>query len=103
MSLRLADYDELTRNIDKRLPAGSSAGGEQPKFTSTVPVDGNPLHDAHCIVKFTPPRGTPFGERWHDLLQLEHLANEVLRLPTHLSVLQRWVAALERAMEASRL
>lgn len=80
VSLRLAHYDELTRNINKRLPAGSSAGGEQPKFTSTVPVDGNPLHAAHCIVKFTPPRGTPFGERWHDLLQLEHLANEVLRL-----------------------
>ena len=79
VSLRLAHYDELTRNIDKRLPAGSSAGGEQPKFISTVPADGNPLHDAHCIVKFTPPRGTPFGERWHDLLQLEHLANEVLR------------------------
>lgn len=79
VSLRLAHYDELTRNINKRLPAGSSAGGEQPKFISTVPADGNPLHDAHCIVKFTPPRGTPFGERWHDLLQLEHLANEVLR------------------------
>ena len=79
VSLRLAYYDELTRNINKGLPAASSAGGEQPKFTSTVPVDGNPLHDAHCIVKFTPPRGTPFGERWHDLLQLEHLANKVLR------------------------
>ena len=31
------------------------------------------------IVKFSPPRGTLFGERWHSLLQLEHLANDVLR------------------------
>lgn len=79
LALRLVFYDELTANIHTRLPAGSSAGGEQPKFTSLVPVGDNPPGLEHCIVKFTPPRGTPFGERWHALLQLEHLANEVLR------------------------
>ena len=79
IAARLVHYDALTTSINSRLPAGSSAGGEQPKFTTTVPADGHPLHAKHCIVKFTPPRGTPFGERWHDLLQLEHLAGEVLR------------------------
>ena len=79
IAARLVHYDALTASINSRLPAGSSAGGEQPKFTTTVPADGHPLHAKHCIVKFTPPRGTPFGERWHDLLQLEHLAGEVLR------------------------
>jgi hypothetical protein len=32
----------------------------------------------HVLVKFTPPRGTPFGERWHDLLWAEWLAGQVL-------------------------
>jgi hypothetical protein len=41
--------------------AGSSADGEQPKFSTLI-------HDAagavrHVLVKFSPPRGTPFGER----------------------------------------
>ena len=58
------------------LPAASSAGGEQPKFlTETTAPDGG---HQHLIVKFSPPRGTPFGERWHDLLHLEHLALAVL-------------------------
>ena len=48
------------------------------------------MNGAAVVVKFTPPRGTPFGERWHDLLQLEHLANTVLRahgVPTAQTVL----------------
>ena len=55
---------------------GSSAGGEQPKFTTCV-------HDAgsyrHVIVKFSPPIGTPLGRRWADLLVCEHLSAETLR------------------------
>ncbi len=52
--------------------AGSSAGGEQPKFLAR-------LHTGEqVLVKYSPPRGTPFGERWHDLLHAEHLANGVL-------------------------
>ena len=65
-------FDRLAGAAIGTLPAGSSAGGEQPKFLARV-------GDAYIIVKYSPPRGTPFGERWHDLLQLEHLANEVLR------------------------
>ena len=69
---RGAAFGRLADAAADSLPAGSSAGGEQPKFLAQV---GN----REVIVKFTPPRGTPFGERWHDLLQLEHLAGLVLR------------------------
>ena len=69
---RDAAFDRMADAAADRLPAGSSAGGEQPKFTCRV-------RDDPVIVKFSPPRGTPFGERWHDLLHLEHLAGETLR------------------------
>ena len=65
-------YDELADDVAKTLPAGSSAGGEQAKFL-TRRADGTAV-----LVKFTPPRGSPFGERWHDLLHAEALALEVL-------------------------
>jgi len=70
------NFDALARAVTQTLPAASSAGGEQPKFTTqAMGADGQ---HQHLIVKFSPPRGTPFGERWHDLLHLEHLALEVL-------------------------
>ncbi len=57
-------------------PAGSSAHGEQPKFT--VPLqDGDRV--VHMLVKFSPPRGTVLGQRWSDLLVAEHVAHEQLR------------------------
>lgn len=64
--------DEHSSDVAKTLPGGSSAGGEQPKFLA--------INDdlEHLIVKFSPPRGTPFGERWNDLLMAEVLCNEVL-------------------------
>jgi len=52
-------------------PFGSSAGGEQPKFTAFT-------HGHHSIVKFA-RRTTESGRRWSDLLVLEHLALDVLR------------------------
>ncbi|MDB5817315.1 MAG: hypothetical protein JWQ11_955 [Rhizobacter sp.] len=64
--------DALSSDVASTLPVGSSAGGEQPKFTAQL-ESGD-----HVLVKFTPPRGTPFGERWHDLLIAEALACEVL-------------------------
>lgn len=69
---REAAYDALAADVGATLPAGSSAGGEQAKFLAHV-------EDRHVLVKFSPPRGTPFGERWHDLLHAEHLAHAVLR------------------------
>ena len=66
------DLDVLADEVAATLPAGSSAGGEQAKFL-THDETGHPL-----IVKFTPPLGTPFGDRWRDLLQAEALALQVL-------------------------
>ena len=54
---------------------GSSAGGEQPKFTTYAQRASGP---AHVIVKFTALTDTPVSERWRDLLMAEHLALEVL-------------------------
>jgi hypothetical protein len=72
---RLTQYDATATHAGQTLPAGSSAGGEQPKFLSEY---ANAHGWQHCIVKFTPPRGTPFGERWHALLTLEQLASRIL-------------------------
>ena len=49
----------------------STAAGEQPKLTARQQGEGN-------IVKFSPPRGTSFGERWHQLLHLEKRALQTL-------------------------
>lgn len=64
--------DALAFDVAKTLPAGSSAAGEQPKFLAVLESG------QHVLVKFTPPRGTPFGDRWHDLLHAECLASQVL-------------------------
>ncbi len=64
-------FDQLASNVSQTLPAGSSAGGEQPKFLSHL---DSPNGYEKLVVKFSPPRGTPFGERWHDLLHTEHIA-----------------------------
>lgn len=69
---RAAHYDTLAANVAGTLPAGSSAGGEQAKFLTAL------ASGERVLVKFTPPRGTPFGERWHDLLHAEWLALYVL-------------------------
>lgn len=70
----LADAcDQLAALSGISLPAGSSAAGEQPKFLLRE------ADDRRWIVKFSPPRGTPFGERWHALLHLEKLALDVLQ------------------------
>lgn len=67
-----ADFDRLADEAAAGGMAATSAAGEQPKFLARRP-DGAPV-----LVKFSPPRGTPFGERWHDLLHAEALALAVL-------------------------
>jgi hypothetical protein len=69
---RAQRYDALAADVSATLPAGSSAGGEQSKFLAALATG------ERVLVKFTPPRGTPFGERWHDLLHAEWLALQVL-------------------------
>jgi HipA-like C-terminal domain len=62
-------YDALADSANEGRVAGSSADGEQPKFsTRVIDANGN-IRDV--LVKFSPPRGTPFGERWNDLLRAE--------------------------------
>ena len=53
-------------------PVGSSAGGEQPKFSAFV-------GGRHVLVKFTPGDGSEADGRWRDLLVCEALALEELR------------------------
>jgi hypothetical protein len=77
---RAADYDRIADDVAHHLlPTGSSAGGEQPKFLSRRRSHDDD-RDAweSLVVKFTPPRGTPFGERWHDLLHAEAIALRTL-------------------------
>lgn len=55
---------------------GSSAGGEQPKFTALVRNEEGTSR--HVMVKFTAPVDTPAGRRWADLLAAEHHALAIL-------------------------
>jgi hypothetical protein len=55
---------------------GSSAGGEQPKFTARAMTPDGPQY---VIVKFSELEEGPVSERWRDLLLAEHLALETLR------------------------
>ena len=76
---RVLVYDQIAADVAVHLSAGSSAAGDQPKFL----VCRSPPPDATdawqwLIVKFTPPRDTPFGARWHDLLHAEALALRTL-------------------------
>lgn len=73
---RRAFYDAVADDVAHRLPPGSSAGGEQPKFL--VSTEASPPE--HLLVKFSPPRGTPLGEQWNDLLHAECLALTTLAL-----------------------
>jgi len=72
-SVMTAALDHLANTVAQTLPAGSSAGGEQPKLLARL------ADETAALVKFSPPRGTPFGDRWRDLLIAEHLAGQILR------------------------
>jgi hypothetical protein len=86
-----AYYDALAQQIGAGLPVGSSAAGEQPKFLAHNSKVGD------CIVKFTPPRGTPFGERWHALLSLEKLALDILQTHGIASARSELIQTIQRS------
>ncbi|SMF94654.1 HipA-like N-terminal domain-containing protein [Methylomagnum ishizawai] len=70
-----ADYPELANAALEGGEAGSSAGGEQPKFAVTLAPDGE-----NAIVKFSPPvHESAAARRWGDLLVCEHIALTVMR------------------------
>jgi len=81
VSQRNALYQTLADAAVAGRAAGSSAAGEQPKFTAFV---GASLGQArHVIVKFSNLLHTAAGARWSDLLLAEHLAALVLRTHGH--------------------
>jgi hypothetical protein len=69
------DYPALADAAIAGDAPGSSAGGEHPKFTTSV-RQGRDLQ--HVLVKFSPKGKDRVAQRWSDLLVSEHLATEVL-------------------------
>lgn len=69
-------YEANASNALEAERPGSSAGGEQPKFTASYLVRKKPVH---VIVKFSPKREEGAGKRWADLLLAEHLALTLLK------------------------
>jgi len=72
---RATEYPHFATQAMAGSPPGSSAQGEQPKFTASV---GDSKRRVAVIVKFSPPHCTPVGRRWADLLISEHITHEVL-------------------------
>jgi len=69
------EYARLALEASQGEIVGSSAGGEQPKFTAYAMTKDGPRH---VIVKFSEVQESPVSERWRDLLLAEHLALETL-------------------------
>ncbi|NOY58195.1 MAG: type II toxin-antitoxin system HipA family toxin YjjJ [Calditrichaeota bacterium] len=67
------DYPELAESVMNGIIPGSSAGGEQPKFTAFC---GD--RSAHVIVKFTPKGDNEVARRWRDVLITEYHATEAI-------------------------
>lgn len=75
-SQKAEEYAKSALEASRGETPGSSAGGEQPKFTAyAMTQDG----DRHVIVKFSELEIGPVSERWRDLLLAENLALETLR------------------------
>ncbi|MDP2229046.1 MAG: type II toxin-antitoxin system HipA family toxin YjjJ [Moraxellaceae bacterium] len=73
---RTTAYPVLAANTLQGSGYGSSAGGEQPKF-SALRMKGDSDYQ-EVLVKFSPPMDTAAGQRWADLLMCEHLALQLL-------------------------
>ena len=71
-----AAYRELALRVLAGEAAGSSAGGEQPKFTAYADTSEGPCH---VLVKFSAPEDNAASQRWRNLLACEHIALETLR------------------------
>ncbi len=73
---REENYPKKADNILAGQLLGSSAGGEQPKFTTCLNYPDGTIK--HVIVKFSGSSGRPEDRRWADLLFAEQIANNVL-------------------------
>ena len=74
-------YLQLVEYAMKHGDAGSSAGGEFPKFTASRRLNGRKVD---VITKFSGADDSPAVRRWSDLLVCEHLAS--LTMPRKLQV-----------------
>ena len=70
---KIEDYPGMADRVMEGGVPGSSAGGEQPKFTAYC---GERL--AHVIVKFSPRGDDRVSQRWRDVLITEHYAAKVI-------------------------
>lgn len=68
-------YPQLAASAMQAGDAGSSAGGEFPKFTAFRQHEGG---SAHVIVKFSGNDHSAGVQRWSDLLVCEHLALQTI-------------------------
>lgn len=73
---RETEYPQLATAAIAGTAPGSSAGGEHPKFTTSLQA-GNRVR--HVLVKFSPAGSDAVSRRWADLLVSEHLAIQTLR------------------------
>lgn len=67
------EYPALADSVMSGVIPGSSAGGEQPKFTTFCGT-----RSAHVIVKFSPKGNSDVARRWRDILITEYHATEAI-------------------------
>lgn len=67
------DYPALADSVMSGDVPGSSAGGEQPKFTTFCEN-----RSAHVIVKFSPQGNSDAARRWRDILITEYHATQAI-------------------------
>ncbi len=72
------DYPSLAEGVMSGVIPGSSAGGEQPKFTA---FSGH--RSSHVIVKFSPKVDNDMARRWRDVLITEYHATEAIHSRNH--------------------
>ena len=72
-----AGYLAFAEQTSSRGVAGSSAGGEFPKFPALRELPG--AQTPHVIVKFSADDRSDTVQRWSDLLVCEHLAHQTIR------------------------
>jgi len=68
------DYPRIANSVMEGEIPGSSAGGEQPKFTAF-----SKRSHCHVIVKFSPIGENEIARRWRDILITEYYSTESLR------------------------
>ena len=67
------DYPDQADSVMSGSIPGSSAGGEQPKFTAF-----NSNRSSHVIVKFSPQGDNNLANRWRDILITEYHASKII-------------------------